>query len=186
MDFSEIYRRYAPHVHRFSIYLSGNPARAEDLAAETFVHALCGRTSLRVDTVKAYLFGIARNLYRDLIERQRRLVPKSKFESTCRGQVKVFSFFSCHWPYVCHPDVPAALAKVRPLRRESATSGFHQAILEAKKTLVRKTLEQAGGNHTQAAKMLGLHPNNLHRLIRSLNLRPAFRKESEERRVSAS
>ena len=75
MDFSEIYRRYAPHVHRFSIYLSGNPARAEDLAAETFVHALCGRTSLRVDTVKAYLFGIARNLYRDLIERQRRLVP---------------------------------------------------------------------------------------------------------------
>ena len=106
MDFSEIYRRYAPHVHRFSIYLSGNPARAEDLAAETFVHALCGRTSLRVDTVKAYLFGIARNLYRDLIERQRRLVPKSKFESTCRGQVKVFSFFSCHWPYVCHPDVP--------------------------------------------------------------------------------
>jgi DNA-directed RNA polymerase specialized sigma24 family protein len=72
MDFSEIYRRYAPHVHRFSIYLSGNPARAEDLAAETFVHALCGRTSLR-DTVKAYLFGIARNLYRDLIERQRRM-----------------------------------------------------------------------------------------------------------------
>ena len=67
MDFSEIYRRYAPHVHRFSIYLSGNPALAEDLTAETFVHALCGRTSLRVDTVKAYLFGITRNLYRDLI-----------------------------------------------------------------------------------------------------------------------
>ena len=30
--------------------------------APWLVHALCGRTSLRVDTVKAYLFGIARRL----------------------------------------------------------------------------------------------------------------------------
>jgi len=59
-------------------------------------------------------------------------------------------------------------------------------ILEANKSLVRKTLEQAGGNHTQAAKMLGLHPNNLHRLMRSLNLRAATRKEPEERRISGS
>jgi len=78
MDFSEIYRRYARDVHCFSVYLSGNPALAEDLTAETFVHALCGPTNLHVDTVKAYLFAIARNLYRDHIERQRRLVPISE------------------------------------------------------------------------------------------------------------
>jgi RNA polymerase sigma-70 factor (ECF subfamily) len=77
MDFSEIYERYARDVHRFSFYLSGNPEIAEDLTAETFVRALCGSANLSVDTVKAYLFAITRNLYRDLIERQRRLVPLS-------------------------------------------------------------------------------------------------------------
>jgi RNA polymerase sigma-70 factor, ECF subfamily len=74
MDFSEIYTRYARDVHRFTAFLSGDPALAEDLTAETFVHALCGPTILRVDTVKAYLLAIARNLYRDSMERQRRLV----------------------------------------------------------------------------------------------------------------
>ena len=74
MDFSEIYQRYAHDVHRFSLYLSGNYALAEDLTAETFVHAMCGPTALRVDSVKAYLFAIARNLFRDVVERQRRLV----------------------------------------------------------------------------------------------------------------
>jgi len=78
MDFAEIYGRYARDVHRFSVYLSGNPTLAEDLTAETFVHAFCGKTELRVDTVKAYLFAIARNLYRDFIERERKLVPVSE------------------------------------------------------------------------------------------------------------
>jgi RNA polymerase sigma-70 factor (ECF subfamily) len=78
MDFSEIYRQYARDVHRFSVYLSGDPSLAEDLTAETFVHALCGPADLRVDTVKAYLFAIARNLHRDLLRRQRRLVPISE------------------------------------------------------------------------------------------------------------
>ncbi|HYL73520.1 MAG TPA: RNA polymerase sigma factor [Bryobacteraceae bacterium] len=75
MDFSEIYERYARDVHRFSLYLSGNRALAEDLTAETFVHALCGASELRVDTVKAYLFAIARNLYRDGVKRQSRQSP---------------------------------------------------------------------------------------------------------------
>ena len=75
MDFSEIYQRYAHDVHRFTLYLSGNYALAEDLTAETFVHAMCGPTALRVDSVKAYLFAIARNLFRDVVERQHATVP---------------------------------------------------------------------------------------------------------------
>lgn len=74
MDFSEIYERYALDVHRFSLYLSGNHALAEDLS-EPFVHAFCGSSKLRVDTVKAYLFAIARNLYRDGVKRQRKQAP---------------------------------------------------------------------------------------------------------------
>ena len=74
MDFSELYQRHAKDVHRFALYLSGDANVAEDLTAETFASALCGRAELRVDTVKAYLIAIARNLYRDALARERRLV----------------------------------------------------------------------------------------------------------------
>jgi RNA polymerase sigma-70 factor (ECF subfamily) len=74
MDFSELYNRYARDLHRFLLYLSGDFALAEDLTSETFVHALCGSANVRVDTVKAYLFAIARNLHRDVIKRQHRIV----------------------------------------------------------------------------------------------------------------
>lgn len=75
MDFSEIYERYVRDVYRFALYLSGNHALAEDLTSETFVHVFCGRSDLRVGTVKAYLFAIARNLYRDFLARERHMVP---------------------------------------------------------------------------------------------------------------
>jgi transcriptional regulator with GAF, ATPase, and Fis domain len=32
------------------------------------------------------------------------------------------------------------------------------------------------GNHNEAARLLGLHPNNLHRLIRNLDLKQALNK----------
>ena len=73
MDFSSLYRRYAPDVHRFALFLSGNAALAEDLTAETFVRALVAQDTLRVDTVKAYLMAIARNLYIDTLRRESRL-----------------------------------------------------------------------------------------------------------------
>jgi RNA polymerase sigma-70 factor (ECF subfamily) len=74
MDFSELYGRYARDVHRFALFLTGNRTLAEDLTAETFARALVAKGDLRVDTVKAYLLAIARNLYRDLRRREGRLV----------------------------------------------------------------------------------------------------------------
>ena len=44
-------------------------------------------------------------------------------------------------------------------------------MAKAKKHLIINAVEQANGNYTQAAKTLGIHPNNLHRLIRTLNLK---------------
>ena len=74
MDFSDIYGQYAKDVHRFALYLSGSPSLAEDLTSQTFVNAMCGRTDLDLGTVKAYLFAITRNLYRDAVRHQRRIV----------------------------------------------------------------------------------------------------------------
>jgi len=70
VDFSELYERYARDVHRFALFLSGDRALAEDLTSETFVRAFVGRDDLRVDTVKAYLLAIARNLHRDVRRRE--------------------------------------------------------------------------------------------------------------------
>jgi RNA polymerase sigma-70 factor (ECF subfamily) len=64
MDFETLYRTYARDVYRFSLFLSGRPDEADDITAETFVRALTSREPIRVGTVKAYLFMIARNLYR--------------------------------------------------------------------------------------------------------------------------
>ena len=36
---------------------------------------------------------------------------------------------------------------------------------------VDKAMDQAKGNFTEAGKLLGIHPNYVHRLIRNLNLR---------------
>lgn len=70
MNFSDLYGRYAQDVHRFALYLCGNQSLAEDLTSETFVRALCGHTDLRLGTVKAYLFAITRNLYRDSVAKR--------------------------------------------------------------------------------------------------------------------
>jgi two-component system, NtrC family, response regulator HydG len=59
-----------------------------------------------------------------------------------------------------------------------ATGGvakYHEAVAEAKKQLILKAVEQTGGNYTEAAKLLGVHPNYLHRLIRNMNLRPEMK-----------
>ena len=69
MDFGAIYERYGRDVLRFALYLSGNRGDAEEIAAETFVRAWVATGEIRVETLKAYLFSIARNLY---IERYRR------------------------------------------------------------------------------------------------------------------
>jgi transcriptional regulator with GAF, ATPase, and Fis domain len=41
--------------------------------------------------------------------------------------------------------------------------------------LILAALEQSQGNFTQAAKLLGLHPNYLHRLVSNLDLKATLR-----------
>ena len=68
------------------------------------------------------------------------------------------------------------------LERESQTAGpvaaFHDGVRESKKQLIMTAFEQAGGNYTEAAKLLGLHPNYLHRLIRNLNMKGLLGKQA--------
>jgi len=53
---------------------------------------------------------------------------------------------------------------------------YHEALKEAKRRVITKAIEEADGNYTEAANLLGIHPNNLHRLIRNLGLKGALGK----------
>ncbi len=67
-------------------------------------------------------------------------------------------------------DLPETILETEP-PAEVPVMEYQKAVNEMKKSLILKTLEQAGGNYTEAAKILGLHPTNLHRLIRTLNIK---------------
>ncbi|MBI3473520.1 MAG: hypothetical protein HY013_19365 [Candidatus Solibacter usitatus] len=67
--FHELYEKYARDVYRFALYLSGDPALADDVTSETFVRVWSSPEPVRLATVKAYLLTIARNLC--LMERRR-------------------------------------------------------------------------------------------------------------------
>jgi Nif-specific regulatory protein len=54
----------------------------------------------------------------------------------------------------------------------SAVLEYHDAVREAKRNIVLSAMQKASGDYGQAAKQLGIHVNNLHRLIRELELKP--------------
>jgi transcriptional regulator with GAF, ATPase, and Fis domain len=69
------------------------------------------------------------------------------------------------------PDPAAPDAEAAP-----PVTRYHDALREAKRQLILRALEQSSGSFTEAARLLGVHPNYLHRLIRNLNLRPEIKK----------
>ena len=67
-------------------------------------------------------------------------------------------------------DLPEHLLEQRQ-NEAGGSAAYHEAVNEAKRRIVTSALEQAGGSCADAARLLGLHPNNLHRLIRNLGIR---------------
>jgi len=48
---------------------------------------------------------------------------------------------------------------------------YHNTLNQTKKQLVITAMDNAKGNHIEAARLLGIHPKYLHRLIKNLNLK---------------
>jgi Nif-specific regulatory protein len=48
---------------------------------------------------------------------------------------------------------------------------YHEIVNDAKRNAIRRALEQAGGVQTEAAKILGIHPVYLNRMIRTMKLK---------------
>ena len=63
VDFSELYRTHAADVYRYALFLSGDPALADDIVSETFIRVWHARARVDLTTVRGYLLAIARNLF---------------------------------------------------------------------------------------------------------------------------
>ena len=68
-------------------------------------------------------------------------------------------------------DLPDSILEETAASGEPVTA-LHDGIREAKKKIIEQAIEQANGNYTDAAGLLGVHPNHLFRLIRTLKLTP--------------
>lgn len=70
-------------------------------------------------------------------------------------------------------DLPESLLAASPAPSQSLPN-YHEAVNEMKKKFILQAIEQANGNYTAAAKLLGIHSTNLHRLIRTLGLKTSI------------
>ena len=71
-------------------------------------------------------------------------------------------------------DLPESLLERTPAP-EMTEAKYHAALKELKKQLIRDAVEQTQGSYAEAARLLGVHPNYLHRLIRNLELKDTLK-----------
>jgi Nif-specific regulatory protein len=72
-------------------------------------------------------------------------------------------------------DLPESVLEAATPATAAATK-YHEAVAQTKKQIILSAMQQAKGSYTDAAKILGVHPNYLHRLIRNLNLKDQLKK----------
>jgi transcriptional regulator with GAF, ATPase, and Fis domain len=71
-------------------------------------------------------------------------------------------------------DLPESVLE-RDVAFGAQEAKYHTAVKQLKRHLILTALEEAKGNYTEAARILGVHANYLHRLVRNLNLRTSTR-----------
>ncbi len=72
-------------------------------------------------------------------------------------------------------DLPESVLEAEP-RGAGGIPKYHEAIQKTKKEIILKAFKEAGGNYVETARLLDVHPNYLHRLVRAMNLKGALRK----------
>jgi transcriptional regulator with GAF, ATPase, and Fis domain len=74
-------------------------------------------------------------------------------------------------------DLPETLHETPALSMRSST--YHEAVRQLKRQLILTAMDQSEGKFTEAARLLGVHANYLHRLIRNLDLKLALKKKNK-------
>ncbi len=71
-------------------------------------------------------------------------------------------------------DLPEVLLDSKS--QAASDEGYYDSVNELKRQVILKAMQQTNGNYNEAAKLLGIHTNNLHRLIRNLNMKALLNK----------
>ena len=71
-------------------------------------------------------------------------------------------------------DLPEPIRESRPAA--VSASMYEEAVEAAKRQVLLQAFEQVNHDHEAAANILGLHPNYLHKLIRTMNLKPTLKR----------
>jgi transcriptional regulator with GAF, ATPase, and Fis domain len=74
-------------------------------------------------------------------------------------------------------DLPETLHETPAQSMRSST--YHEAVRQIKRQLILTAMDQSEGKITEAARLLGVHANYLHRLIRNLDLRLTLKKRNQ-------
>jgi len=74
--------------------------------------------------------------------------------------------------HILSEDLPEPLLEAAALHSSSPPTGYHDHVTTTKKEIIIEAMKKSDGSFTEAAKLLGLHPNYLHRLVKNLNLKP--------------
>ena len=74
LNFKDLYESYSADVYRFALWLAGDSSEAEDITSETFIRAWVHNNNIRTETLKAYLFTIARNIYLEQLRKRKHQV----------------------------------------------------------------------------------------------------------------
>ena len=73
-------------------------------------------------------------------------------------------------------DLPEALSE--PVTGDASAGLLQDAVNAAKRAAVRRAYEQADHDHPEAARLLGVHPNYLYRLVRNMRLETELKKSA--------
>jgi transcriptional regulator with GAF, ATPase, and Fis domain len=68
-------------------------------------------------------------------------------------------------------DLPEAVLHAASDRPKERPAAYHQTVLATKRRLILDAIDRAGGNYAAAARLLGINPTYLHRLLKNLQLR---------------
>jgi two-component system, NtrC family, response regulator HydG len=73
-------------------------------------------------------------------------------------------------------DLPEAILESELSPAPASTLKYHEAVTQTKKHIILEAIAKVNGSYTEAARLLGVHPNYLHRLIRNLNIKAQTKK----------
>jgi Nif-specific regulatory protein len=79
-------------------------------------------------------------------------------------------------------DLPDLLLRSHTTSGDAAL-GYHDAVRESKRKIVLSAIDRASGAYSQAARLLGIHVNTLHRLIRELEIKSILASAAHQRSI---